>query len=208
MTANFPTWQHRFTGTRPADSLTSPLHPVVYLTVTAGLHYLAGNDRPYYSVTADAYEPGYQRRPFLSGHLHEDVVRVWPELQPVLALHLSDDRGIPMHAEANGWYWLAGYYGGAGEPYHGGHARHPQTCLEIFASLMRVSPDSAAILADTFRCAKTISSASWADVRALFHTWIQDQLPRWQDEADRAIVVLERLRLQHAAPADTAPDRG
>jgi hypothetical protein len=50
---------------------------------------------------------------------HELVLKLWPDLAPLVALHLSDVDGAPHSAEANGWYWLAGACGGLGEEVHG-----------------------------------------------------------------------------------------
>ncbi|HHL35198.1 MAG TPA: hypothetical protein ENJ30_12615 [Desulfobulbaceae bacterium] len=53
-----------------------------------------GNQQPYFSVTND------------SGAAHEDIAKAFPELKPLIALHLCNEQGKPMHAVANGLYFL------------------------------------------------------------------------------------------------------
>lgn len=103
-----------------------------YMVVTAGLHHVPGNERPYFSVTCLVWEKrgnhsGKSRydagRECDGGSAaHDEILCAFPELQPVVAMHLADDDGVPMHALANGWYF---YSGGArrweeshGEPWH------------------------------------------------------------------------------------------
>lgn len=63
------------------------------VVVKAQLSSLSGQ-RPRFSVTSG------------NGSDHERILRVFPELAPVVALHLSDDDGIPMHAVENLRYHL------------------------------------------------------------------------------------------------------
>lgn len=85
--------------------------PDGYLVVTAGLNCYEGQ-RPYFSVTAELwqskgwYENGQDGRMSACGQLVEEVSRAFPSLRPILALHLSDDIGTPMHAVENGRYWI------------------------------------------------------------------------------------------------------
>lgn len=65
------------------------------------------SQRPYFSVTGTDRDLRY-RDSMSSGAIHETILQVFPELAPIVALHLSDDNGVPMHAEANGWYWAGG----------------------------------------------------------------------------------------------------
>lgn len=93
------------------------------LSVVGGLHYIKGNKAPYFGVTATLYENG---RDAAGGCMHEDVLRHFPDLADLVALHLSDIDGAPMHDVANGFYHLAGAVPGAfGEQYHAGNSeRH------------------------------------------------------------------------------------
>lgn len=71
-----------------------------------------------FSVTAELYEgrtrqTGRKRyekglEPDSLGAMHETILEWVPELAPVVALHLADPSGVPMHAVANGWYYYSG----------------------------------------------------------------------------------------------------
>lgn len=39
---------------------------------------------------------------------HDLILEVAPHLAPLVAAHLADQDGTPMHAEANGWYFYSG----------------------------------------------------------------------------------------------------
>jgi hypothetical protein len=199
----FPEWQHRFR----ANKL---MHRESWQTrrqrigVDAGLHYLQGNTLPYFSVTG--WMGQNEERAHSFGCLHDKILKYWPELAPVVALHLSDSNGVPMHAEANAWYQLAGYYGGVNEQYHAGNGKRqhwnadgtfngyrestPEECLQSFAKYVRIDIDTARNLASSLKG----HQSPWEVVRTRFKVWIETQKPRWQCEADAAIALLDSLR--------------
>ena len=104
----FPEWSHVFKATRTSKRLTKEYGPGAQISVKAGLHYIRGNSRPYFSVTAEITTNQSRRRNDCEtcGCLHEYILRFWPALAPVVALHGSDDQGEPMHANADGLYHL------------------------------------------------------------------------------------------------------
>lgn len=73
------------------------------LIIYGGLHHLQGNKHPYFSITADYFERG---RCVAGGCLHDEILKHAPKFADLVALHLSDDNGVPMHAVENGWYWM------------------------------------------------------------------------------------------------------
>jgi len=198
--ADFPTWQHKYTSRRMCP--TAGYGSNAQIKVEAGLHYLQGNDRPYFSVTADV--KGSQGE--AGGCMHTEIAKYWPKLAPIIALHLSTDQGEPMHAEANGWYSLAGYFGGAGERYHAGNSEKqiwkedgtfdrvgfqtPEECLQSFAKHVRITVDDARALAGYWK--STIDDDP-KSVRRWFGAWINTQRPRWQAEAEAGIKLLDEL---------------
>jgi len=213
---NFPTYQHRYLT--PIKRFSDPAHgqPAHYIQADANLHYLNGNKRPYFSVTGtigpvrngqvDGDAPGSS-----GGCVHDEVLKHFPELAPVVALHLCDDLGSPGYNGANGWYCLGGYYQ-TDERYHFGNAKGnyplpedrrdpakpwmtteyreptPDECLQAFADHVRLSLESARDLADGWRCAD-----DWSASRRWYQEWFSTQAERFKAEADAAIVLLDRL---------------
>lgn len=179
------------------------------LRVEAYLHFIQGNHAPYFSVTGEIHVlDGRLRDPVVAaGCLHDDILHYFPKLAPVIALHLSDSDGVPMHAESNGWYWLAGYYGGAGERYHGGNGssgKTPEECLQIFADHVRVPLEDARTLAAEFET-HSLTELRLVDQmkirRWLFAGWCGAQHPRWKAEAEAAIALLDQLAAQCPSPS-------
>ncbi len=82
--------------------------PVVVLA-RAELVKLDGNDKAYFSITGEVYNPRSRRRggdgTLICGAIHDVIVSYWPHLQPLVNIHLSDIDGVPMHAAANAAYW-------------------------------------------------------------------------------------------------------
>lgn len=98
--------------------------------ITARLRYddECGNGHNTFSITADVVTPASRRRNDIEagGCLHEDIARVFPELEPYIKWHLTSSDG-PMHYIANTLYWL-GYDlkwsdGKPGSPPNIAHAR-------------------------------------------------------------------------------------
>lgn len=153
------------------------------ITITAKL-YSIGDQKPYFSVTAEVKEP--RARDFAAcGCMHDEILHVWPEIAPVVALHLSDIDGQPMHAKANGWYWLAGVGGGMGEKYHGGQDRTPKECLRILSDHLRLRSEDAAALVEAVK--------AQLNPRAYFAEWVAARAKQWKAEADEAIAFLQTL---------------
>lgn len=126
----------------------------MYAAACGGLHYLRGNKAPYFSLTLWAHRNGFPDQRQQGGAAHDTIRRLFgKKFDKLAALHLADISGEPMHAVANGAYWLAGYLGGFGQEYHGGNSkgqhggeyREPTRaeCLGIFAGLWRVTIDEA-----------------------------------------------------------------
>ena len=72
------------------------------LVVEAGL---VDKKEPYWSVTATEYDNFCFDDCVACGCMHDDILKHFPELQPVIDVHLSDTNGAPMHALANAKYF-------------------------------------------------------------------------------------------------------
>lgn len=179
------------------------------VTVKGGLHYLRGNPKPYFSLTCDIYDA--RGKDIGGGANHELILSGLPHLKPLADLHLSDIDGVPMHAEANGWYWLLGacpalqggrnqYHGGNSKGHHGGEYRlpTPDECLAIFANYMRIDLATANEVRDTVMKAyngtpqykRIYEDQGSVNARAAFAPWAAAQAPRWKQEAEDCIKAL------------------
>lgn len=148
----FPVWQHRYVARENG------------VKVVAGLHYIEGNTRPYFSVTGSATE---------------EILAAFPRLAPVVALHLADDSGVPMHAIANALYHL-----GVGKD----SSKHPDR-REHFRSHLRLADDEVRTIRLLLATATGYSAA-----KDVLTNYVEETLkPRWQAEATAAITLLEEL---------------
>lgn len=62
-----------------------------------------------FSITATVWEKGKPRNDrnmLMGGCCHEAILQAKPSLKQFVSLHLCDYKGIPMHAGANGFYFL------------------------------------------------------------------------------------------------------
>jgi len=98
-----------------------------------------GDQRPYFSLTGEETEYG---RIQCCGCMHDELLDHWPELKPLVDIHLSDaETGEPMHALENGWYWAGGYGSYKGERNDPPNATH-------LASHLRITPEYAQEIID------------------------------------------------------------
>lgn len=203
--SDYPEWQHRFQAKRPYPAY----GPKAYIHVEAGLHYLRGNTLPYFSVTAEIWNRPGARDCVACGCIHGEVLKGWPNLAPVVALHLSDSDGAPMHAEANGWYQLSGYLPNPGG-YHAGNSKRnfadgyrnptPDECLASFAEHVRLPFEVVKATVDGWlQAAPSFGDADYIR-RHYYQPWLEAQRPRWKAEAEAACQLLDSL----PAPAEVA----
>lgn len=162
-------------------TLTTKMDDGHTLNATAQLHQLAGNQRPYFSVTAEEIDNRRRHNPDLGviagGQMTDKVLHYFPQLAPLVALHLADDRGQPMHAVENGAYWL-----GLGDPRY-----VPENAprFDHFARLWRVSDERARELYD-------YANADNHPTEAL-HFLAKGEAERWQREADEGLALIRSL---------------
>lgn len=192
-------------------------HPASAFKITAEATKLSGNEHPHFSVTAETRNGG--------GCMHREILLAWPELKPLVDLHLANgDNGQPMHAEANGWYWMAGSLGGAGEQYHGGNSdmqhwkpdgsfdgyRHstPDESLKVCADHLRISLDQARDLREQCRAAidRKPESVGYkkacAKARAIFRAFVEAQGDRWRNEAAAGVALIRSLQADGSPSAE------
>ena len=159
-----------------------------YIEAEVGLNYIEGNRTAHWSATGWIYEPhgtwdgAAQKRngreADLGGAIGDEIARVWPKLAPIVALHLSDTDGVPMHAEANGWYFYSdGHLAYELKNYGEDYARRHGTGRERAARILRVDE------AD-------LPEGMDADE---FTEYVDAQRDRWRAESEAAYALLLTL---------------
>lgn len=108
--------------------------------VKGGLHYIRGNSAPHFSITIDQYDCG--------GADHELIQKLWPgKFDDLIALHLSDIDGKPMHFIENGWYRArGGQWMGSGwlpDSDYGQPQRTMEESVDILMNHLRITRDEA-----------------------------------------------------------------
>ena len=135
------------------------------LTCCAKLHKIR-NQTPYFSLTGEITDKNGH---FESGGcLHDEILKIWPDLQILADLHLSDENGTPMHAVKNGFYFAGGYHKDYPD------ARSPKN----LAKHLRISEEKANEI-----CLQTTENP---DIK-VFHLICFSNLERWKKEAEEAI---------------------
>jgi hypothetical protein len=162
------------------------------MNVRGGLRYISGNRLPHFSLTANILSGGHAVG---GGCMHEEILKRFPKFADLARLHLSDINGEPMHAVENGFYALAGYFGGLGQRYHAGNSkqsfhdgyREPirNECLEQFARHMRIEVDRARSWTDNVWADRTPQDA--VRVKALLVDEVELRRPIWKEEAEDCI---------------------
>jgi hypothetical protein len=66
-----------------------------------------GDQVPHFSITGSIKKTDKRYRdPYImGGAIHEEILKHFPSLAPLVEVHLSGCDGLPLHAEANARYW-------------------------------------------------------------------------------------------------------
>jgi hypothetical protein len=137
---------------------------------------------PGFSVTGEVYNKRSNasgaarqrmgREPDGFGAIGGALARVFPEIAPIAALHLSDPDGAPMHAESNGWYWYSSFDGQGTHVVPDGRSDYEVAC-------------------DYLRLPQ--GGIPGPQNRASFKALVDEQRERWAAEAAAARAILESL---------------
>jgi hypothetical protein len=165
--------------------------------VEGGLHYIRGNSAPYFSLTYTSHRKGFPNQCYSGGAGHDEIARYYGDrFADLAALHMSDIDGVPMHAEGNGWYWLAGALGLDWSAERADHRamsgtatlrESPPACLATFARHCRITLAEAETLRAECSAEYAHNPDGWAAARATMALRLDDMRPRWKAEADAAI---------------------
>lgn len=153
---------------------------LVILKVNASLVKRAANDYPYYSITGsvEVIDKRYRDPVIMCGAIHDTIKQHYPELAPLIAVHLSAADGVPMHAEANARYWAGLCTYSDGRPMQ-------DYDREVLADHLRITLDEA----DQTRAAM-IKGYPWQKILKVLNL-----SKRWSDQAGAARSLLNSREL-------------
>lgn len=157
----------------------------------------AGGLSPAFSVTTDTFEAHgthsgkcrhrRDRDPDACGCDHGAALTAFPELAPLVDLHLADsESGEPMHAEANALYFYKtarGLPGGWSDDY--GHAAREGLSVEQYARRVACS----ILRLDDI----PLDHVAPSELSAAFHALVSDQRSRWRLDAAAGRAQLEAI---------------
>jgi hypothetical protein len=174
----------------------------------------------HFSVTGDlytsrrAYDLGSESAIIACGCLHAEILRAFPELAQIVALHLSDvTTGEPMHAESNASYFYLGAYslGSWRDDY--GYAQRAglsasDYARKLAAAALRIEPDdfpaelhALAVKIGTYAPDTMAREDAEQTFRDAFSVFVDAQRERWQNEARDANAWIDA----HATPDVSDP---
>lgn len=106
------------------------------IDVIADLVHRDGNSNAYFGIGGDVFRLAKNGRKVweMGGCIHEEIIKHFPELQPLVDIHLADEDGVPMHAYSNASYWA-------------GQTKFQALDLEMLAKHLRVTKEEANQLA-------------------------------------------------------------
>lgn len=170
--------------------------------------YMGRHGQPlFFSITADiysskrAFDLGAEGAIHAGGCLHEEILEAFPELAPLVDIHLSDAQtGEPMHAEANSWYRYQGARGFEGGDDPG--RLYPYTLKEYGCEDTLEGRRKCLYLmaCKTLR----VPGIPPCESHAQFAQFVNEQRERWEKEARQADALIESLKPRSVSvPAHT-----
>lgn len=123
------------------------------------------------------------------GCIHDEILEHFPNLKPLVDIHLSDLNGIPMYAKENGWYWAKKVLG---IPSQFGPEEDPIKCLEILKKHLRTDIDSF-----IYELIEVVNSNGEVSAKMVFNTFVDNLKPQWKREAEKALELIQELVTAH-----------
>ncbi len=159
------------------------------IKVRAELVHLGSNKKPHFSITGEIRYQAKNNR-WMDGNagaIHDEILLHFPELQPLVDVHLANDEGVPMHAYANAAYWA-------------GHTKWNPLDLPTLARHLRVTQQQAAEMVQYVNefwgelDSTHTPEMAWLD--ACTHVGLQ---PYWKNQAEAALGMLNLVQQQEVA---------
>lgn len=160
------------------------------IKVDANIEHIGSNRMPHFSITGEIYrvENPEKCRESNMTHcdcIHEEIERYFPELTPIIALHLSDSNGMPMHCIANACYWA-------------GLTKYEKPKADVLASHLRISESKARRLINAahrklnnFPVDMPLSQVALGE--KVIADFCKKQFPRYEKEAKAGKELIEKL---------------
>lgn len=147
------------------------------ITVTIRLNDDCGNGHQDFSITGDIYKANARKSDknhLMGGCIHEEILKVFPEFQIFVNLHLCDFNGVPTYAVENGFYHLT----------QGFNNTKPEdkNFTSEYCEYYRISLDQFEVLRQ-----------SRSEVQFALNLESLGILAQWKEEAKKAIKILEEL---------------
>ena len=146
------------------------------IDVIADLVHRDGNSNAYFGIGGDVFRLAKNGRKVweMGGCIHEEIIKHFPELQPLVDIHLADEDGVPMHAYENAAYWA-------------GQTKWQALDLEMLAKHLRVTQEQAQW--DIDQIEMFIKNAGYKPAKA-WEEMLEGQLDIWKQQAQEAKLML------------------
>ena len=146
----------------------------------------------YFSITGEiwknkkSYYDNYDRNLMTCGCIHDEILEHFPELKIIVDLHLSDIDGLPMHAIENGFYYYEIMNGTA--RYHHAEPGDAEKYRRVLCEHLRITEKELSFILISLHDSDTTKGK-----KIIFSNHVNKLLPKWKDEADRALKYIEEL---------------
>ena len=143
----------------------------------------------YFSITGElwsserTFKSRNDRYFLMGGCIHELISKYFPKLRPIIALHLSSLEGVPMYALENGFYHYETMMGVA--KYHKVEEGDKEKYFTVLCEHLRISPDELNVLLSEME--------KVTEKKLHFASYINGLLPKWKEEAENALKMIESL---------------
>lgn len=142
----------------------------------------------YWSITASVYEKGKRivdKNMIYCGCLHDEILKVKPELKIFVNLHLSDGDGVPMYAGENGFYFYEIMTGVA--KYHTPEKGDKEKYYDVLCKHLRIEPKDL----DKLIC--LMDGKTSEQKKIFFASFCNDLMPYWKAQSNKALEILTTL---------------